>query len=103
MRRRDQYLQQEFGCILIPGALVATGLWQATVFAGSGATESIATSLLVRQAGGVAVDCNNQPLTEFELGERHGKLDFVLPAGAIMAANQSVADDLVGIIKAKQV
>lgn len=102
MKRRDEYLQQEFGCILIPGALVASGLWQATVFAGSGAAESIATSLLVTQAGGVAVDCNGEPLVRFKLGERYGKLDFILENGAIMAANQSVADDLVEIIHSKQ-
>ena len=102
MRRRAQYFQQEFGCILIPSALVASGLWQATAFAGSGATESIATSLLVRQAGGVIVDCNGRLLTLFKLGERYGKLDFILENGAIMAANQSVADDLVEIIHSKQ-
>lgn len=51
-------------------------------------------SLIVKEAGGVAVDLNGSPIERFEFGIHKGKEDFLLPRGAILASDIKVAEAL---------
>jgi fructose-1,6-bisphosphatase/inositol monophosphatase family enzyme len=79
-----------FESIAIPGAMVAQGRCQATVFPGDSAIETIATKLAVERAGGYTTDLMDRPLGKFELVERRGKYDLDLSCGAIMSANDEL-------------
>lgn len=91
-----EFQNQAFGSIALGAGLIASGGTHATVFAGNSALETVAMMLIVRGAGGVATDMYGNDLAGFELcfDEKSGKPDFVLPDGAIMAANRDLAKKL---------
>lgn len=86
------FSDQQLGAFAIGGGLIASGLLHATVISGGSAVETAAMSLIVREAGGFVIDLQANPLERFERGEHKGKLDFLLPHGAIIACNSLVAD-----------
>jgi fructose-1,6-bisphosphatase/inositol monophosphatase family enzyme len=96
--RDGRFRNQTFGSIALGAGLIASGGMHATVFAGSSALETMAMSLIVEGAGGVATDFDGNNLKGYYLEEKDGMFDFRLPRGAIMATNQDVADMLVNII-----
>lgn len=85
---------QQMGALGIGGALVAQGTIDATVCGVTSAVEVAAMSLLVKEAGGVCIDLCGKPINSFELGVWKGKEDFLLPNGAIVASDQTVAKTL---------
>ena len=96
-----QLLDQKMGAIGIGGGLIASGLLHATAISATSAVETAAMSLLVREAGGVAVNLHGEPLDSFRLGTHKEKLDYLLPDGAIMACNQELAQLLVNLYQQK--
>lgn len=91
-----EFQNQAFGSIALGAGLIACGGTHATVFAGRSALETVGMTLIVRGAGGVATDIYANELQGFglEVDEKTGKPDFILPNGAIMAANLSIAQKL---------
>jgi fructose-1,6-bisphosphatase/inositol monophosphatase family enzyme len=88
------FSDQQMGAFAIGGGLIASGLLHATAISAGSAVETAAMSLIVREAGGVAIDLLGNPLDSFELGQHKGKSDFLLPNGAIIACNMEVAEAL---------
>ncbi len=95
----DSFHQYQYGGIALVGGLIASGVRQASLFAGKSAAETVAMSLIVRGAGGIATDLFGKPLDSYSLEEVDSKLDFVLPHGAIMSSHQGLTDRLVEIVK----
>ncbi|MCD5381367.1 MAG: hypothetical protein LR008_02210 [Candidatus Pacebacteria bacterium] len=93
------FSDQQIGALGIGGALIAQGTLDATVCGSTSATEMAAMTLLVREAGGVNIDLDNKPITSFQLGVWKDKQEFLLPNGAIVAANQKVADSMLSFIR----
>ena len=90
---------QSIGGIALCGGLLASGLMEASLFAGTSAIETVAMMLVARGAGNIALDLHGNELTGFELKEdKAGKLDFHMPYGALICANQELADMLLEII-----
>lgn len=91
-----QFQDQAFGSIALGGGLIACGGTDATIFPSRSALETVAMTLIVRGAGGVATDFSGVNLAGFTLGvnERSGKPDFLLPHGAIMATHRQIANEL---------
>ncbi|MBP9843261.1 MAG: hypothetical protein KBC62_04670 [Candidatus Pacebacteria bacterium] len=90
----SRFNDQQMGAIGLGGGLIASGTLHATAYGATSAVETAAMSLIVREAGGIAIDLLGNPLERFELGEHKGKTDFLLPHGAIIACNQHVAEAL---------
>lgn len=88
------FSDQEMGAFGIGGGMIASGTLHATAISASSAVESAAMSLIVTEAGGVAVDLLGNELTVFELGEHKGKQDFLLPNGAIFTSTSEAANAL---------
>ncbi len=87
----------------INGGLIASGRMHACVFGGSSAVETAAMSLIVKEAGGVATDFLDEPLSGFELQpDSTGKLDFTLNHGAIIASDTALANTLAKIVQLHQ-
>lgn len=83
----------------INGGLIASGRMHASLYGGHSAVETAAMTLMVTEAGGVACDLFGNDLVEFEIGtDPAGKLDFLLPQGAIMACDAELAGMLVDIV-----
>lgn len=85
------FSDQQMGAFAIGGGLIASGLIHATAISATSAVETAAMSLIVKEAGGVARDLHGNQLDSFELGEHKGKMDYLLPNGALMACDESVA------------
>ena len=92
-----QLSDQKMGAFGLGGGLVASGLIHATAISATSAVETAAMSLLVREAGGVAVNLRGEPLLSFVRGVHKDKLDYLLPNGAILACNQGLAELLVNL------
>lgn len=88
------FSDQQMGAYGLGGGLIASGLLHATAISATSAVETAAMSLIVREAGGVAVDLLRTPIDSFELGEHKSKVDFLLPHGSILASSQQIADAL---------
>lgn len=88
------FSDQQMGAFAIGGGLIASGLLDATAISGGSAVEAAAMSLIVREAGGVAVDLYGKELGTFEFGEHKNKSDFLLPHGALFASNKQVVEAL---------
>jgi histidinol-phosphatase len=93
----SDFSDQQMGAIGLGGGLIASGLLHATAYGATSAVETAAMSLIVREAGGVAIDLLGNPLERFELGQHKGKADFLLPHGAILACNMEVAEALLSL------
>lgn len=89
-----QFSDQQMGAFGLGGGLIASGLLHATAISATSAVETAAMSLIVREAGGVALDLYGKRLEHFTLGMHKGKFDFLLPNGALMASSQEIADAL---------
>jgi len=98
---QNLYDHQQFGGIALGAGLIASGFMQATVFGGKSAVETVAMSLIVRGAGGIATDLDGNQLAGYQLIEIGDRLDFHLPRGAIMASDQALVTELVQLIKYK--
>jgi fructose-1,6-bisphosphatase/inositol monophosphatase family enzyme len=92
-----KFSDQQMGAFAYGGGLIASGLIHATAISATSAVETAAMSLIVKEAGGVAMDLHGNPIDSFELGEHKGKADFLLPRGAIMACREEVAQTLVAL------
>lgn len=93
-----EFRNQAFGSIALGAGLIASGGTHATVFAGKSALETVAMTLIVRGAGGIASDIDGNHLDGFALEvNESGHPDFVLPRGAIMASNHTVWCKLVDL------
>lgn len=92
------YQHQQFGSIALGAGLIANGLMQATIFGGRNAVETVAMSLVVRGAGGVATNLFGEPLTGYTLVKNENQWNFELPKGAIMATDKHLLESLVEII-----
>ncbi len=88
------FLDQQMGAFAIGGGLIASGLLDATAISGGSAVEAAAMSLIVREAGGVAVDLHGKEILTFAFGEHKNKSDFLLPHGAVFACNMQVMEAL---------
>jgi fructose-1,6-bisphosphatase/inositol monophosphatase family enzyme len=90
----SDYSDQQMGAFGLGGGLIASGLLHATAISATSAVETAAMSLIVREAGGIAIDLHGNPLERFELGQHRGKADFLLPHGAIIACGTEAAEAL---------
>ncbi len=81
------FLDQQMGAFAIGGGLIASGLLHTTAISDGSAVEAAAMSLIVREAGGVAVDLHGKEILTFAFGEHKNKSDFLLPHGAVFACN----------------
>lgn len=98
-----RFSQQDMGAFGISGGLIASGIIHAAAIAPTSAVESAAMSLIVKGVGGVTVDLNNRYLISFALGtDRKGKVDFLLPHGALFASNVEIAETIIATITAEQ-
>lgn len=70
--------------------MVAQGTLSATAISVTRAYETAATSLIVCEAGGIVTDLVGQPITSLEATEVDGRVDILLPKGAILAADQDI-------------
>lgn len=102
IKDRPDYQDQAFGSIALGAGLIASGGMHATLFGGKSAVETAAMSLIVRGAGGLATDFSGEHLGLYELAKQNGKLDFVLPNGAIMSSHKMLTKDLVQIVQSAQ-
>jgi len=94
-----RFSQQDMGAFGISAGLIASGILHAAAIAPTSAVESAAMSLIVKGAGGVAIDLNGISLTTFALGkDRKGKVDFMLPHGALFASNPEVAEAIIDVV-----
>lgn len=92
--------EQSIGGIALCGGLLASGLMEASLFAGTSAIETVAMMLVARGTDNIALDLYGNELTSFELKEdKAGKFDFHLPYGALICANQKLADMLLEIVE----
>jgi fructose-1,6-bisphosphatase/inositol monophosphatase family enzyme len=98
--KSSDFLDQQMGALGLGGGLIASGTLHATAVSATSAVETAAMSLIVREAGGVAIDLQGNPLKYFELGEHKGKADFLLPYGAILACSADVAQKLLSLHEA---
>lgn len=99
----DDYCHHGSGNTSINGGLIASGSMHASIFGGMSAVETVAMQLLVQGVGGVATNLWGKPLSGYELVEdTAGKLDFLLPDGAILASNQPLVNSLTAIIQRLQ-
>lgn len=89
-----RFSDQQMGAFGLGGGLIASGLLHGTAISATSAVETLAMSLIVKEAGGVAIDLRGNLIESFELGMHKGKLDFLLPHGAILASNYTVAEAL---------
>ena len=91
--RLRRFSDQQMGAFGIGGGLIASGLLHATAICGpTSAVETCAMSLIIREAGGVAMSLHGDRMKSFELGVHKGKIDFLLPHGAILGeAHAAVA------------
>jgi fructose-1,6-bisphosphatase/inositol monophosphatase family enzyme len=94
-----RFSDQKMGAFGLGGGLIASGLLHATTISSKSAVETAAMSLIVREAGGLVCDLYGGPLTKFKLGKNNGKVDFLLPRGAILACNHQVLSALVKLYK----
>ncbi len=97
-----RFSDQQIGALGIGGALIAQGTLDVTACGTSSAVEVAAMSLIVREAGGTAMNLNGDPVKSFELGTWKGKKDFLLPDGAIIANNPESANTLLSFIQENQ-
>ena len=89
--RHQRFSDQQMGGFGIGGGLIASGLLHATAIGGpTSAVETCAMSLIIREAGGVAMSLHGDRMKIFELGEHKGKIDFLLPNGAILGEAHAV-------------
>jgi fructose-1,6-bisphosphatase/inositol monophosphatase family enzyme len=88
------FSDQQMGAIGLGGGLIASGTLHATAYGATSAVETAAMSLIVREAGGYAIDLRGDMIDRFELGQHRGKTDFLLPHGAIIACNSEVGEAL---------
>lgn len=95
----NSFSDQEMGAFGIGGGMIASGTLHATAISATSAVESAAMSLIVTEAGGIAVDLHGNELGTFELGEHKGKQDFLLPNGAIFASTSAAAEALLALYK----
>ena len=81
------FSDQQMGAFAIGGGLIARGLLHATATRMKRANETAPMSLIVREAGGVAINLHSKDLTRFKLKDQ----GFVQSTGAIFACNKDVA------------
>lgn len=81
------FSDQQMGAFAIGGGLIARGLLHATATKMKRSNETAPMSLIVREAGGVAINLHSKELTRFKLQDR----GFVQSYGAIFACDKDVA------------
>lgn len=95
----DIFTRRQGDAVGINAGLICCGLRDLVAFSATAAVEAPSMQLLVEGVGGVAVNLNIEPLGSYEFGEMRGKPNFMLPNGAIFAANQFQIDELDRAIK----
>lgn len=93
---------QASGSLALCGGLIASGMTHGLAFGGTSAAEVCAMLPIIRGAGGMATDLSGKLFDTFELGENKGKVDFVLPNGAIMANSATLSALLSGMVERLQ-
>lgn len=89
---------QEMGAFGISAGLIASGILSVAAIGPTSAVESVAMQLIVDNAGGYSCDLMGDPLGEYKIDMLRGKRDYVLPSGAIFAADKRMAEALVNIV-----
>ena len=93
---------QACGSLALCGGLIASGMTHGLIFAGGSAAETAAMIPIVRGAGGMATDLDGEHLYRFALGHHKGKVDFILPNGAIFSNGPALHRTLVELVAAQQ-
>lgn len=101
IQKNPQFDTQDFGALGSAHATVATGTTHLSACRASAAYETAAAALLMQEAGGVAYDLHGANLIQdgFPLRSSAGKYTFMIPHGAVIAANEAVAHEFLEIVR----
>ena len=85
------FSHQELGGFGISAGLIASRIIHAAAIGTTSAVEAAAMKLVVEGAGGIAISLEGRPISFFRIGTVRGKVDFMLPQGALFATNMATA------------
>lgn len=93
---------QDLGGFGIAVPLIVSNLLDVTMIGRTSAVEAAAMQLIIRGAGGIALDLSGYELDRYRLGNVRGKVDFELPQGALFATDQHIAELMFDVLAITQ-